>query len=120
MDDTDVFTLLGDDYPGSTEDRPMAIVCKIKPVIISPPKPPASSKHCTAYCNLDDEIICQVTNITPQTGFPSQLAKCFSRMELQFNILDIQVWLDCGLTEAGFLIYLPDDPYRFKGYIATN
>ena len=74
-----------------------------------------------AYCNLDDEIICQVTNITPQTGkFPSQLAKCFSRMGLQFNILDIQVWLDCGLTEAGFSIYLPDDLYRFKGYIATN
>ena len=48
MDNTDLLTLLGDDYPGSTEDRPMAIVRKKTPVIISPPKPPASSKKIKA------------------------------------------------------------------------
>ena len=41
IDDTDVLTLLCDDYPGSTEDQPMAIVCKKKLVVTSPPKPPA-------------------------------------------------------------------------------
>ena len=48
MDNTDLLTLFGDDYLGSTEDRPMAIVCKKTPVITSPPKPPASSKKIKA------------------------------------------------------------------------
>ena len=38
MDDTNVLTLLGGDYPGSTEGRPLAIVCKKKGVITLPPK----------------------------------------------------------------------------------
>jgi hypothetical protein len=37
IDDTDLLTLLGDDYPGSTEDQPMAIVCKKRQLIMSPP-----------------------------------------------------------------------------------
>ena len=48
IEDTDVLTLLGDDYPGSTEDRPIAIVCKKKPVITSPPTPPGFSKKIKA------------------------------------------------------------------------
>ena len=48
MDDTDVLTLLGDDYPGSTEDKPMAIVCKERAVVTSRPTPPAFSKKIKA------------------------------------------------------------------------
>jgi len=47
-DDTDVLTLLGDDYPGSTEDQPMAIVCKKRAVEKPPPKIPAFSKKIRA------------------------------------------------------------------------
>ena len=48
MEDTDVLTLLGDDYPGSTEDQPMAIVCKTRAITTSPRKPPAFSKKIKA------------------------------------------------------------------------
>ena len=48
MEDTDVLTFLGDDYPGSTEDKPMAIVCKKRAVVTSPPTAPGFSKKIKA------------------------------------------------------------------------
>ncbi|KIJ90720.1 hypothetical protein K443DRAFT_14997 [Laccaria amethystina LaAM-08-1] len=63
IDDTNLLTLLGDDYPGSTEDQPMAIVCKKRQLIMSPPKPPAFSKKIKA--KITESYIYYPTNWLP-------------------------------------------------------
>jgi len=52
MDDTDIFTPLGDDYPGSTEGQPIAIVCKKRPLIRRPPRSTKPASDTEEVCIL--------------------------------------------------------------------
>lgn len=95
MDDTDVLTFLGDDYPGSIEDQPMAIVHKKRAVITSPPKPTAFIKKIKA-------------NKTHSFGYyPNWLP--ISTGEVFFTD-------GIAIQHRGF----PGDPHCFTGYMATN
>jgi len=69
-DDTDVLTLLGDDYPGSTEDQPMAIVCKKRAVEKLPLKISAFSKKIRAKITESQCIVLIALATLPTKLFP--------------------------------------------------